>query len=238
MEGQVFNSQAVALSLVPGCKSMAALDALLVEPSMWALFTAATLLGLAEGVKPGPLNTLVISETLRHDWKAGTKVALSPLITDAPIITLSALFWWSATSVEGVSSILYLAGAAFLAYLGVDGLRSPAPSLERDSDADVKVESLKRGVITNLLNPNPWLFWTLAGAPFLVAAWNQDHLLPLVFIVGFLGVLIGVKILFAILLDRSKGLLSENGLLWAIRVSSLALLALAALFALQGLSSF
>ena len=137
---------------------MAALDALLVEPSMWALFTAATLLGLAEGVKPGPLNTLVISETLRHDWKAGTKVALSPLITDAPIITLSALFWWSATSVEGVSSMLYLAGAAFLAYLGVDGLRSPAPSLERDSDADVKVESLKRGVITNLLNPNPWLF--------------------------------------------------------------------------------
>jgi len=134
--------------------------------------------------------------------------------------------------------MLYLAGAAFLAYLGVDGLRSPAPSLERDSDADVKVESLKRGVITNLLNPNPWLFWTLAGAPFLVAAWNQDHLLPLVFIFGFLGVLIGVKILFAILLDRSKGLLSENGLLWAIRVSSLALLALAALFALQGLSSF
>ena len=50
--------------------------------------------------------------------------------------------------------------------------------------------------------------------------------------------LIGVKILFAILLDRSKGLLSENGLLWAIRVSSLALLVLAALFALQGLSSF
>ena len=72
----------------------------------------------------------------------------------------------------------------------------------------------------------------------MVAAWNQDHLLPLVFIVGFLGVLIGVKILFAILLDRYKGLLSENGLLWAIRVSSIALLVLAALFALQGLSSF
>ena len=217
---------------------MASLDGLLSEPSMWALLTAATLLGLAEGFKPGPLNTLVISETLRYDWKAGTKVALSPLITDAPIITISALFWWSATSVDGVSSILYLGGAAFLTYLGVDGMRSPAPSLKRDEGEDVKVESLKRGVITNLLNPNPWLFWTLAGAPFLVAAWNQDHLLPLVFIAGFLGVLIGLKIIFAILLDRSKGLLSETGLLWAIRASSLALLALAVMFALQGISSF
>ena len=74
---------------------MDALDALLVEPSAWALVSAAVLMGLGEGLKPGPLNTLVISETLQHDWKAGMKVSLSPLITDAPIITLSALMWVS-----------------------------------------------------------------------------------------------------------------------------------------------
>lgn len=215
---------------------MNALDALLGEPTLWALFTAGALLGLAEGLKPGPLNTLVISETLRHDWKAGTKVALSPLITDAPIITISALLWWTATGLDGVSTVLYLAGAAFLTYLGVDGLRSPAPALERDAAADVTPDSLRRGVITNLLNPNPWLFWTLAGAPFLVAAWKQAPLMPLGFVFGFLGMLIGTKTLFAIALDRAKGLLTERGLLWSIRLSSLALLGMAALFALQAFS--
>jgi threonine/homoserine/homoserine lactone efflux protein len=55
---------------------VSALDALLNEPTLWALFTAGALLGLAEGIKPGPLNTLVISETLRYDWKAGTREAL------------------------------------------------------------------------------------------------------------------------------------------------------------------
>jgi len=203
-----------------------------------SLFIAAALLGLAEGLKPGPLNTVVIAETLRHNWKEGAKAALSPIITDGPIITISALLWWSATSLAGLTGILYAAGAAFLAYLGVDGLRSPAPSLKRDENVEVKPESLKRGVITNLLNPNPWLFWTLAGAPFLVAAWDEGHLLPFVFIVGFISVLIGVKIALAIMLDRSKSLLTERGLLWAIRLSSLALIGLAILFGLQAAAAF
>ena len=64
---------------------MDALDALLVEPTAWALVSAALIMGLGEGIKPGPLNTLVITETLQHDWRAGTKVAISPLITDAPV---------------------------------------------------------------------------------------------------------------------------------------------------------
>ena len=215
---------------------MSQLDALLSEPTLWALFTAGVVLGLAEGVKPGPLNTLVISETLQHDWKAGMKVALSPLITDAPIISISALLWWSATSIEGVSAFLYLAGAAFLTYLGIDGLRT-TPDTTEDLREVAEPESLRRGVITNLLNPNPWLFWTLAGAPFLVAAWKQDHLMPFGFIIGFLGVLIGVKILIAVLLDRSKEFMNEGGLVWAIRLSSIALIGLAILFAMQGVSS-
>ena len=43
---------------------MDALEALLVEPTAWALVSAALLLGLGVGIKPGPLNTLVITETL------------------------------------------------------------------------------------------------------------------------------------------------------------------------------
>ena len=215
---------------------MATHAALLVEPTAWALVSAALLLGLGEGIKPGPLNTLVITETLQHDWRAGTKVALSPLITDAPIITISAWMWLQATSLSGVEAILYLAGAAFLTWLGIDGLRSASPTFD-EIESPQEERSLRRGIITNLLNPNPWMFWTLAGAPFMVAAWNQSAWMPFAFVIPFLSVLIGIKILIAVTFHRSKDWMSDGGLLWAIRISSLALLALAALFALQGVST-
>ena len=215
---------------------MDALDALLVEPTAWALVSAALIMGLGEGIKPGPLNTLVITETLQHDWRAGTKVAISPLITDAPIITISAWMWSQATSLSGVEAFMYLAGAAFLTWLGIDGIRSTSPTFE-NLESPQDEHSLRRGVITNLLNPNPWMFWTLAGAPFMVAAWNQSPWMPFAYVIPFLSMLIGVKILIAVTFHRSKDWMSDGGLLWAIRVSSLALLALAALFVLQGVST-
>jgi threonine/homoserine/homoserine lactone efflux protein len=215
---------------------MDGLDALLVEPTVWNLITASLIFGLVGGIKPGPLITLVITETLQHDWKAGTKVALSPLITDAPIITISAWMWSQATSMSGVESILYLAGATFLTWLGIDGLRGASLNFD-DIESPREEKSLRRGVVTNLLNPNPWMFWTLAGAPFMVAAWNQSPWMPFAFVIPFFTMLIGTKILIAITFHRSKEWMSDGGLLWAIRISSLALLAMAALFGLQGIST-
>jgi hypothetical protein len=48
-----FMIMAVALSLVPRWKCMDALDALLVEPTAWALVSAVPLMGLGEGIKRG-----------------------------------------------------------------------------------------------------------------------------------------------------------------------------------------
>jgi len=56
---------------------------------MLNFLTIGTLLGLSAGLAPGPLLTLVISETLQHDIKSGVKVALAPFITDLPIIILT-----------------------------------------------------------------------------------------------------------------------------------------------------
>ena len=48
-------------------------------------------MGLASGLSPGPLLTLVITESLQHGVKAGIKVALAPIISDAPIIIVMLL---------------------------------------------------------------------------------------------------------------------------------------------------
>ncbi|UCD33501.1 MAG: hypothetical protein JSV38_06465 [Desulfobacterales bacterium] len=42
--------------------------------------------GLSAGFAPGPLLTLVITQTLRHGIKEGILTASAPVLTDAPII--------------------------------------------------------------------------------------------------------------------------------------------------------
>ena len=56
---------------------------------MVSFISIGMLLGLSAGFAPGPLLTLVISETLSHDVKSGVKVALSPVFTDLPIVIIT-----------------------------------------------------------------------------------------------------------------------------------------------------
>ena len=56
---------------------------------MLQFIATGTILGASAGVAPGPLLTLVVAETLKHNIKEGIKVSLAPIITDMPIIILS-----------------------------------------------------------------------------------------------------------------------------------------------------
>lgn len=42
--------------------------------------------GFIAGISPGPLLTLVITETITHNKSEGIKIAIAPLITDLPIL--------------------------------------------------------------------------------------------------------------------------------------------------------
>ena len=48
------------------------------------LALAGTTLGLVEGIKPGPLLTMVIKETLSGGLRAGIWTAAAPIFTDGP----------------------------------------------------------------------------------------------------------------------------------------------------------
>lgn len=60
---------------------------------MIELLIAGMTLGLYAGFSPGPLLILVISQTLKHGYKEGVKVAFAPIITDVPIILITVLFF-------------------------------------------------------------------------------------------------------------------------------------------------
>ncbi len=194
---------------------------------MWQFISAGVLLGLSSGLSPGPLLTLVLTQTIRHNRAEGIKVALSPLITDLPIILITVLIMGRLSRFGIFLAIISFVGAIFLAYLGVESLRSKELNLEvRDS----KSGSLKKGIIANFLNPSPYLFWTTVGTPLLLKAYNTDLLTSILFMVLFYVFLIGSKVVVAFLVDRTKQFINQKVYLILMRILGIALLIFSLIF--------
>lgn len=173
--------------------------------TLYTFLGAGVILGLSAGFSPGPLLTLVVSQTLRHGAREGIKVALAPLLTDLPIILASFFilqhFAHSETLLGGIS----LVGGAFVLHLAVDSFRARPLSAELPQQAP---RSLGRGVLVNFLSPHPYLFWMTVGAPLMVKACTRAPLASVAFAAGFYTCLVGAKVLLALLSGRCRAVIS------------------------------
>jgi len=183
-----------------------------------------SILGLFAGFAPGPLLTLVISETLQHDIRAGVKVALAPMITDLPIIMLTLFILVKLSGFHGVLGIISCMGGLFVLYLGWQSIVTKGVELNLQG---TKPRSLAKGIIVNTLNPHPYLFWFGVGGPTVIKAMNLGMLAPLAFIGSFYVLLVGSKILIAVLVGKSRSFLVGNGYIYTMRLLGVALCALA-----------
>ena len=115
------------------------------------LAIAGITLGIVEGIKPGPLLTTVIKETLTNGFRGGMRAASAPIFTDGPLIIFSIyLAGWIATQPLVFCGIAIL-GAIFLTRMSIECFYPEIPDID-PNDVDLS-KSLKRGILTNLLNP-------------------------------------------------------------------------------------
>lgn len=205
---------------------------MIVEHSLTELAFTAIVLGLAAGFAPGPLLTLVIGESLRHGTRAGFLVAVAPLVTDIPIVLATLYIVDHFHDVDPFLGLIAIGGAAFLTYLGIEGLRVRPPHLVPHA---TKARPFQKGLVTNALNPNTYLFWFTVGAATLAAAIRTGPGHVLIFLVGMYGAFVASKTLVGWLTARSRGFLRSTGYLWTNRVLGLALLVFAGLFLVDGI---
>ncbi len=191
-----------------------------------------TILGLSAGFAPGPLLTLVISETLQHDIKAGIKVALAPLITDLPIILLTLFVLAGLSSFDVILGIISLVGGCFVLYMGYGSLKTQGVELEV---RQVAPKSLSKGILTNLLSPHPYLFWFAVGAPTITKAMNVSLGASLAFLVSFYFFLIGAKVLLAFIIGQSKSFLKDKMYIYTLRALGVVLCIFAVFLFYDGL---
>jgi threonine/homoserine/homoserine lactone efflux protein len=191
------------------------------------------ILGLFAGISPGPLLALVFSETLKHGKTEGTKVAVAPLITDLPIVLFVLFILSNLIRHNSVIGIITLFGACYLIYLGMENLRILTGELEVKLDGK---DALKRGIIANFLSPSPYLFWLSIGGPMVFKSLEISALAAILFVIGFYSLLIGSKIGFALIVDKSKSLIKSRYYVYIIRILGLTLILFALFFVYEGLS--
>ena len=171
----------------------------MVDPSPLAYFLQGAALGFTAAISPGPFQTYLITETLSGGWRRGMPVTFAPLITDLPIILLS-LFLLNQLP-ENFLRIISLAGGVFVLYLAWriwGSWRQETDNTEPDTSSSKG--SLRRGAITNLLTPGPYLFWALVSGPIFLSALRKSIAAGAAFLIGFYGIMIlslmGIVLIF------------------------------------------
>ena len=177
------------------------------------IFTTGIVFGLSAGLTPGPLMTLVITETLKQGIPAGIRIAVAPLITDPFIIAGSLLLLATFAHAMAFIGVVALLGGLFVARMGYENITFSG----FDASTTSQTSQLRTGVVANLLNPNPYLFWLTVGGPLILKGSRSSLLSAALFLTLFYGCLVGSKILVAAAVGHSRQFLQSKTYIGIIR---------------------
>lgn len=150
----------------------------------WTCLISGITFGFAAGVQPGPLMMYMISRTLDSGWRKAIPAIFAPLVSDGPIAVLCLavlgslpMFYIQLLRIPGGLFLLYLAFRAALAWR-----RRGDRSVPRESSSG---QSLLDASLVNLLNPGPWLGWSLVIGPLFIEGWTVSPVNGLATLAGF-----------------------------------------------------
>jgi len=160
---------------------------------------------LAAAIQPGPFQTFIISKTLENGWKKTLPAAFAPVLSDGPIIVL-VLFILSKIPPElirflqigGGLLLLYLAYSSFNSFLNFEKLNKPE---ENKTDS-----TLLKAVLVNLLNPAPYIGWSLIMGPMFIKGYQQSAANGIALIAGFYITIVLAQMGIILLFGLAKNL--------------------------------
>jgi threonine/homoserine/homoserine lactone efflux protein len=138
----------------------------------------------AAAVQPGPFQTYLISSTLTRGWRRTLPGVFAPILSDIPIVSLVLLVLTQVP--PSVVNVLRLTGGLFLLYLASGAFaayrRSESPRAGPPAHA---TRTVLEAAFVNLLNPNPYLSWSLILGPLLLEAWRAAPAYGIALLVSF-----------------------------------------------------
>lgn len=144
---------------------------------------------LAAALQPGPLQAFLFSSVAQNGWKRTLPASFSPLISDGPIALVSLLL--ITRMPESMLAAMRAGGGLFLMYLAWSSFSQWRRRPESGAGSnDPAPRTLLRAATVNLLNPNPYLGWSLVLGPALISAWHQGPVIGYVLIISFYGTMV------------------------------------------------
>jgi threonine/homoserine/homoserine lactone efflux protein len=161
--------------------------------------------GFTAAVQPGPFQTYVLSQALNRGWRRALPMALAPLLSDGPIITLMLLVLSQVP--DWLQRFLHIASGLFILYLAWGAFQA-----WRTFDADAPLEvtppqqSLLRAALMNMISPGPYIFWSLVTGPILLEGWREAPANGIGFLTGFYAAMIACLAALILIFGLAKHL--------------------------------
>ena len=138
-------------------------------------------------VQPGPFQAFLFSQSIINGWRKTIPLVFAPLLSDLPVILLVLLVLTNVPHL--VLQVLQIVGGLFLLYLAINAFKSwrtYIPNVKQD----VPQLNILKAVLVNLLNPNPYIAWSLVMGPILIESWSKSPANGIVLLTGFYGSMI------------------------------------------------
>ena len=160
-------------------------------------------LAFTAAISPGPFQAYLFSRVTAIGWRRTLPASLAPLISDGPIALLALLLLGRLSPL--FQNILQVTGGLFLIFLAWRTLRQwQQPQTDAVSSQDQTPRTLFEAVLVNLLNPNPYLGWTLVLGPIVVAAWQEAPSAGVAVVVAFYTTMVLMLAMLIILFGTAQ----------------------------------
>jgi threonine/homoserine/homoserine lactone efflux protein len=151
---------------------------------MWEYVLIGGGFAFAAAIQPGPLQAFLFMSVSQRGWRRTLPAAFSPLLSDGPVALVVLVLLNQAPEILG--GYLRVAGGLFLMYLGWASFRQwKNPSPETASHKTSTPQTLFRAAMVNILNPNPYIGWSLVLGPAALSAWKLGAWYAVALIVSF-----------------------------------------------------
>lgn len=177
----------------------------------------------AAGIQPGPLQAFLLTRVTERGWRSTLPAALAPVISDGPVALLVLLVLRQFPA--GWDRILQMAGGILLLVLATGAFRRwRRPAVEAPATGAAP-RTLLQAVCINLVNPGPYLGWSLVLGPAFLAAWPDRPASAIALVISFYVIMVLV-LGGTIFLFGASRLLGPRGRRLLLLFSTLALAAL------------
>ena len=165
-------------------------------------------IAFAAGAQPGPFTSFLISRTLAQGWRKSIILALTPLVTDVPIIVVVLVVLKQFP--PELIRVIQLVGGLYLLWIAYGSwrlYRAGKASFKPEAvspDGVSPVRTLLQGAVMAWVSPGPYIFWATINGPLLIQGLNQSVLMGLAFLLAFYGTFIGILTAYILIFDRLR----------------------------------